>query len=393
MSSKNKFRLIGVMSGTSLDGIDLCYAEFWKDSQKQWRYSMPHIDSVDYDDDWKTKLDTAEHLSALEYIKLDRALGRKMGMHIRSFIDRNNLKVDFVCSHGHTIFHQPEIGITSQIGHGPAIARYSGCNVINDFRVSDLAFQGQGAPLVPIGDRLLFHEYHYRLNLGGIGNISFEVNNETIAFDTSPANMPLNYFMREIGKEFDEDGQMSRQGNINQQVLDELNQLSFYEDFEVKSLGKEWFVDTFLPIITKVERLEDRLATSVEHTAIQVGKVIEFASQKSKLHFGKEKLLITGGGAFNSHLIERIKAHCPDIEIVIPKKEIITHKEALLFAFLGCLRLKKEVNCLKSVTGATIDNCGGVIHYPFVKEEEESTPSLTDSDEMPSFNKIIGCGG
>lgn len=392
MSEKSKFRLIGVMSGTSLDGIDLCYAEFWKDSQKNWRYSMPFTDSIAYDDEWREKLNTAEHLSAFEYIKLDRSLGRKFGRYIRAFIDKNNLKVDFVCSHGHTIFHQPEIGITSQIGHGPEIARYSGCNVINDFRIADLAFQGQGAPLVPVGDRLLFHEYHYRLNLGGIANISFETNNETIAFDVSPANMPLNHFVREINLEFDNGGELAQKGHIDQNILDQLNNLPFYSSFEVKSLGKEWFIDTYLPLISKIEKLEDKLATSVEHTALQVANVINFASQKSKLHFGKEKLLITGGGAYNTFLIDRIKHHCKNIDAVIPEKEIITHKEALLFAFLGCLRLKKEVNCLKSVTGATIDNCGGVIHYPFIKQEIDTKPSITDSEDMPSFNKIIGCG-
>lgn len=392
MNNKNKFRLIGVMSGTSLDGIDLCYAEFWKDKQNHWRYTMSHIDSIDYDNHWRDSLNNAEHLSALEYIKLDRALGRKFGKHIRLFIDKNNLKVDYICSHGHTVFHQPEISITSQIGHGPEIARYSGCNVINDFRVSDLAFQGQGAPLVPIGDRLLFHEYNYRLNLGGIANISFEVNNETIAFDVAPANMPLNYFIREIGKEFDENGELAKTGIVNEKILKELNELPFYSNFEVKSLGKEWFIDKYLPIISKIEKMEDRLATSVEHTAIQIKNVIDVASKNSKLHFRKEKLLITGGGAFNSFLIDRIIFHNKNVEVILPEEDIITHKEALLFAFLGCLRLQKEINCLKSVTGASIDNCGGVIHHPFIKKKEVVNPSIIENDEIPSFNKILGCG-
>ncbi|AZQ62726.1 anhydro-N-acetylmuramic acid kinase [Flammeovirga pectinis] len=393
MSRPNKFRLIGIMSGTSLDGIDLCYAEFWKDSNRQWKYYMPYTESVDYTDEWRSKLDQAENLSALEYIQLDRALGKKLGQHAKSFIDKHNLKVDYVCSHGHTIFHQTEIGITSQIGGGAEIAAESKHNVINDFRIADVALGGQGAPLVPIGDRLLFHDYHYRLNLGGIANISYDVNSETIAFDVAPANMPLNYYMRTLGKEFDEDGKLSSTGKVNQEVYNKLNDLPFYETFQTKSLGKEWVFEHYMPLLNQIEKIEDRLATSIEHTAYQTARIIENATEKSKFHFGKSRLLITGGGAFNSFLVDRIKAHCTSTEVVIPSEKIINYKEALLFAFLGCLRLKKENNSLKSVTGASIDNCGGVIHHIFTKSPEIINSTEDIADEIPSFNKIIGCGG
>ncbi|NLR90807.1 anhydro-N-acetylmuramic acid kinase [Flammeovirga agarivorans] len=396
MSSKNKFRMIGIMSGTSLDGVDLCYAEFWKDRQKQWRYYMPYTSSHDWNEEWKQRLNTAEHLSAFEYIKLDRDLGKKLGQLAKCFIDEHQLKVDYVCSHGHTIFHQTEIGITSQIGGGPEIAAASQHNVINDFRVADVALGGQGAPLVPIGDRLLFNEYHYRLNLGGIGNISYEVDNETIAFDTCPANMPLNVYMRSIGKEYDDKGGMARRGNVQKNIFDALNKLDFYSSFGAKSLGKEWVEEHYLPILNQIDRLEDRLATSIEHTAYQVNQVIQNANNLSKIHFGKPKLLITGGGAYNDYLIDRIRSYCTTVEVVLPSEKIITHKEALLFAFLGCLRLNRENNCLKSVTAASQDNCGGVIHHIFVNQEQDlnkEKDQLIDTQEMPSFNKIIGCGG
>ncbi|MBB3700257.1 anhydro-N-acetylmuramic acid kinase [Flammeovirga yaeyamensis] len=395
MSKKNKFRLIGIMSGTSLDGVDLCYAEFWKDSKRQWQYYMPYVESYPYSEDWRIRLNTAEHLSAFEYIKLDRELGKKLGELAKCFIDKHNLKVDYVSSHGHTIFHQTDLGVTSQIGSGPEIAVASGHNVINDFRIGDVALGGQGAPLVPIGDRLLFSEYHYRLNLGGIGNISYEVDNETIAFDTSPANMPLNIYMRTLGKEYDDQGAMARRGFVRKEIFDALNNLPFYQTFEKKSLGKEWVEAQYLPLLDKIEKIEDRLATSIEHTAYQIKRIIDQAEQHSKIRFSKSKLLITGGGAFNDYMIERIRTYCSNVEVVLPNEKIINHKEALLFAFLGNLRIHKEVNCLKSVTGAKIDNIGGVVHYiyPDAKEESTSEDQFDENEERPNFNKIIGCGG
>ncbi|OHX64839.1 anhydro-N-acetylmuramic acid kinase [Flammeovirga pacifica] len=384
------------MSGTSLDGVDLCYAEFWKDSKRQWQYYMPYVESYPYSEEWRNRLNTAEHLSAFEYIQLDRDLGKKLGELAKCFIEKHQLKVDYVCSHGHTIFHQTKLGITSQIGAGPEIAVACGHNVINDFRVGDVALGGQGAPLVPIGDQLLFSQFHYRLNLGGIGNISYEVDNETIAFDTSPANMPLNIYMRTLGKEYDDQGAFARRGLVRKEIFDALNHLPFYQTFEKKSLGKEWVETHYLPLLNKIDKIEDRLATSIEHTAYQIKRIIDQAEVHSKIRFGKPKLLITGGGAFNDYMIERIRTYCSNIEVVLPNEKIINHKEALLFAFLGNLRLHKEINCLKSVTGAKSNSVGGIIHYlfPNSKEIDQNQNDINEEEDTPpDFNKIIGCGG
>ncbi|MEH0154225.1 anhydro-N-acetylmuramic acid kinase [Limibacter armeniacum] len=390
------YKVIGLMSGTSLDGLDLAYCEFRFENGK-WHYKMPFTETIEYDIRWRKNLESVEAQSALAYALLDMNLGRYIGNQIKEFIARHHLTVDFVSSHGHTIFHQPDIGLTAQIGSGAAIAAACGLPVINDFRAADVALGGQGAPLVPAGDRLLFEEFDFCLNLGGIANVSYEEEGKMAAFDICPANMPLNHFMRErLDKEYDENGEVARSGKVNQELFEAFNKLPFFSQEGPKSLGKEWVFEQMIVKLHHLPAVEDILATSIEHTAYQIGQHMNPIAEKR----GGAKMLCTGGGAFNTFLMERIRAHANGIEVVVPDEQTVSFKEALIFAFLGVLRLESEANCLSSVTGARIDNCGGAIHHPFPAKGNEHPSSDSDVDaegysplDSGSFNRLIGCGG
>jgi len=259
-----------------------------------------------------------------------------------------------VCSHGHTILHQPQNGFTLQIGNLPEISKLTQQKVVCDFRVQDVLLGGQGAPLVPIGDRILFSEYDYCMNLGGFSNVSFEENNTRIAFDISAVNTVLNFYANQLGLDYDDKGQISRTGNCNLDLLNELNALEFYQKKHPKSLGFEFVKEIILPIIECYPiSIEDKLLTYTEHIAIQIA----LALPKKK-----GSMLTTGGGAYNDFLIERIQFHLPEMSIIIPSKKILEFKEALIFALLGVLKMRGEVNALQSVTGAKYDHSSGVIY-------------------------------
>ncbi|MBN2235971.1 MAG: anhydro-N-acetylmuramic acid kinase, partial [Bacteroidales bacterium] len=195
------YQVIGIMSGTSLDGLDIAYCTFRK--EKDWKFEILLAETIDYPMGWITRLRNLPQSSASEYAKTHADYGHFIGKEIKKFIQKHQIDVDFISSHGHTIFHQPELGFTAQIGDGAAIAAETEISVINDFRSMDIAFKGQGAPLVPIGDRYLFSEFDFRLNLGGFANISFEKNGSTYAFDIAPANIALNHFANQIDLAFD----------------------------------------------------------------------------------------------------------------------------------------------------------------------------------------------
>lgn len=357
MEIKN-YKVIGVMSGTSLDGVDLAYCEFSKSDS--WSFRLLAGKTIAYDLSWKKKLQDAMLLKPLELEKLDYDFGIYLAELLNEFINENKIKADLISSHGHTIFHQPQKGITVQIGSGKKISELTKSTVVCDFRKGDVALGGQGAPLVPIGDRLLFGEMDYCLNLGGIANISFEKNGERLAFDVCGCNIVLNYLANELKKLFDEGGAIARGGKLNKALLNELNSIGYYEKSFPKSLGREDIDRDVLSLINKYELpIADKLNTFCTHIAIQIGKVVGNEVSNSKM-------LITGGGAFNEFLIEQIEAKC-NLKIVLPSRQIIDYKEAIIFAFLGVLRIRNENNCLKSVTGAERDSCGGDVFEPFNK--------------------------
>jgi anhydro-N-acetylmuramic acid kinase len=351
----NNYNVIGLMSGTSLDGLDIAYCHFEKNSDK-WKYQIIRACTIPYSAEWQDRLKSAERGSAMELTQTDHHYGQLLGKLTKSFIDDNHLGPEFIASHGHTVFHQPQNRLTLQIGSGAAIAAETGLPVVCDFRSMDVALGGQGAPLVPIGDRLLFPEYDYCLNLGGIANISNENCGRRIAFDICPANMVLNSLANQIDIPYDENGETARQGELNLQLLTKLNDLEYYQKNPPKSLGKEWVLSEFFPILELSEiPVKDKLMTVSGHIAYQISKAVQ--SSKNR------KMLVTGGGAFNTFLMEKIREQC-QLEIIIPDPDTVNFKEALIFAFLGVLRWRNEVNCLRSYTGASHDNSGGAVYLP-----------------------------
>lgn len=351
--NKNEIFAIGLMSGTSLDGVDLVYVKFLKNEYQY--FDIIHATTIAYSKEWKQLLQNGFHFSDKKLKDLDVIYGAYLGGLINDFLYNYKIKtIDFIASHGHTILHQPENGITLQIGSGKEIAKKTKHKVVCDFRTQDVTLGGQGAPLVPIGDEFLFSNYNFCLNLGGFSNISFKKDANRIAFDICPVNIVLNHYAQKINVEFDDSGKMAASGEINQELLAKLNALDFYEKEPPKSLGLEWVQEKIFPLIDAYElEIPNVLNTFVEHIAMQIGKVIQ----------NSNSVLITGGGAFNSFLIKRLKFYA-NVKIKQQSKELINYKEALIFAFLGLLKIDNQINCLKTVTGASKNHSSGVIFYP-----------------------------
>lgn len=348
------YHVIGLMSGTSLDGLDMAYCQIQKQNN-QWKAEILQAETVEYSLEMTEKLANLENESAQNYVKTDIELGNFFGVETHKFIVKNKLKVDFIASHGHTVFHQPEHRIYSQIGYGGEISAQTKLPVVCDFRGLDIAMGGQGAPLVPIGDKLLFSEYDFCLNLGGIANISFDYQGNRIAFDICLANMGLNDIAKKLGKNYDENGNLARSGEFEPKLFDQLNADNFYKTEPPKSLGKEWYLGSVQPILENFSAFEiNKLHTLCQHIAYQIGQITKTYGSKSS------KMLVTGGGAFNSFLMEKIQEET-EIQLIVPNHDLVSYKEALIFAFLGILRVRGEHNCLKKVTGTSYDHSGGVI--------------------------------
>lgn len=342
---------IGMMSGTSLDGLDLCYVKFFDDQH----FEILHAETLTYPNEIYEKLKSCYHWPAADLLAWDIEFGYYLGEMVNWFISQHQIeKLDFVASHGQTIFHQPDRNFTLQIGHGAAIRSKVDVPVICDFRTQDVILGGQGAPLVPIGDELLFGQFDSCLNLGGFSNISFKHKNKRIAFDICPVNLVLNHYAEKLGQKYDVDGDFARKGKIHEELLSNLNQLEYYQMNFPKSLGFESVEKIYLPIIENFSIcIEDKLKTFVAHIQFQIEKVLTENSIKS--------VLVSGGGARNKFLIESLNS-IQEINIIIPEEKIIDFKEALIFAFLGKLRFENKVNCLSSVTGAKHDHSSGVIY-------------------------------
>ena len=344
------------MSGTSLDGLDIAFCEFEKN--EKWKYGIIHAETINYNKEWKEKLSSAFKKSKKEISQLDTEFGKFIGEKVNLFMSKYKLKPDFISSHGHTVFHQPEKKFTLQIGNGREVSKICKLPVVCDFRSGDVAIGGQGAPLVPIADKLLFSHYTFCLNLGGIANISFDNKmNERVAFDICTVNIILNDLSNQLEKEFDNGGKIASKGKINNELLQQLNELPFYKLNPPKSLGREWIEKYFPPILDSFNiSIQDTLRTVVEHIAIQIAFAVNSESLTPN-----PRLLITGGGAYNKFLIWRISFHAK-CKIILPDDKTIQFKEAMAFAFLGVLRMRKEINILKSVTGAKQDSSGGKIY-------------------------------
>ena len=352
---KKTYNIIGLMSGTSLDGLDICYVKFNKGLE--WKYEILISETLTYDSEMKSDLKKAINFSSRDLDNLDNKYTFFLGEKINDFILKNRIKnLDAISSHGHTIFHKPEKGLTYQIGNLPELSKYTRNTVVCDFRSQDVEMGGQGAPLVPIGDELLFSKYDYCINLGGFSNISFKDNNQRIAFDICPTNIVLNYYSRSIGFDYDDRGELAELGELNIPLLNKLNSLDFYKKNYPKSLGYEWVTDEIIPLLSNSElELKSILRTFVEHIAIQITSALKKRNHK--------KGLWTGGGLYNSFLINRISKNL-NHQITYTDEKLINFKEAVIFAFLGILRLRDEINCLSSVTGALKDHSSGKIYFP-----------------------------
>ncbi|WP_248724102.1 anhydro-N-acetylmuramic acid kinase [Seonamhaeicola sp. ML3] len=352
---KSTYNVIGLMSGTSLDGIDLVYATF--SFKEKWSFKINDVENQSYNKHWKQDLGNLVNNTKEELKHIDEAYTAYLAKVINGFIKDNHIvDIDAVCSHGHTALHQPHLKLTYQIGNLPKLATLLNQLVVCDFRVQDVELGGQGAPLVPIGDKLLFSDYDYCINLGGFANISTEIDNERIAYDICPVNIVLNHYVKSIGLEYDDKGSLSASGDVNTVLLEALNELAFYKKPPPKSLGLEWVQENILPLIDKHERnLHNILRTFVEHIVIQIANSISGKPQSS--------VLITGGGAYHLFLMERIRELSGN-DIIVPSNEIVEFKEALIFGFLGVLKLRDEINCLQSVTGAAKSHSSGKVYMP-----------------------------
>lgn len=348
MNDNISYRVLGLMSGTSLDGVDLAICSFTKN--KNWHYKIEKSTTIKYSKYWLETLSNLHKKPEKIINEIDLKYGDLLSKLCNKFL--KNEKIDYISSHGHTIFHQPENNFTLQIGNGNVISKNTKKITINNFRNLDVSLKGQGAPLVPVGDKLLFRKYKYCVNLGGFANVSIKKNNKIIAFDICPVNIILNYFSNLKGRAYDINGCMAQKGNLVPDLLKKLNSLKFYSKKYPKSLSREWVEKNIMPLIKNDTMIEDVLHTLCEHIGIQIGKLLN-----------DKEALFTGGGVFNSYLLSRIKFYSKS-KIIIPDKRTIEFKEALIFAFLGVLRARGEVNCLQSVTGAIKDNCSGEINNP-----------------------------
>lgn len=372
MSNSKLYNVIGVMSGTSLDGIDMAYCQF-KEKEDKLTYSLIDFKHIPYDELWQNRLANAHLLSAFDLLELDKSYGSYLGYQVAKWVRDNDFQPDLIASHGHTVFHQPEKGVTYQIGDGNSMCDACGFPLANDFRSKDVCLGGQGAPLVPIGDQMLFGDFDACINLGGIANISYEINQIRFAFDICSANMGLNEVSNLLGVAFDKDGMFAASGNVCIEMLKELNALSFFNEKPPKTLGREWYAYHIRPILNKYSISSvDQLATLCEHISNQIAHVCNEQNIK--------RVLFTGGGARNTHLMSRIKEQI-NANVIVPDSNIIDFKEAIVFALLGLLRLQNKVNCLSSVTGARQDHCSGQLHYPELSQKiklEKEFSSLSE---------------
>lgn len=346
-------RVVGLMSGTSLDGLDIALCQF-KKHETGFSFEIQQAETIQYPAQIAQGLSRCHTWEALPFVDFHREYGHFLGQSVRHFLETNDLQADLVASHGHTIFHNPALGRNFQLGDAAALAVSSKLTTVADFRSQDICLGGQGAPLVPVGDDLLFGEYRYRLNLGGFSNISYRNEQGLQAYDVSPFNLVLNFLAARLGYAYDDKGSIASTGHVHPELLNRLNELPFYRLHGPKSLGREWLETSVFPLIEQAKvSIQDALCTFVEHAAIQTGRCLAGNSDDS--------VLITGGGAYNQYFIERLKAHT-SVKIILPEDKLINFKEALVFAFLGFLRMNHLPNVYHSVTGAIQDSISGSVY-------------------------------
>ena len=370
--AKKTYKAIGLMSGSSLDGLDIAFCEFQIEDKNIVNWQLLLAETIPFSEKWQGRLLHLPQQDALVYAKSHAYLGHYFGELVNDFLERHQVEPDFIASHGHTIFHHPEKRMTAQIGDGAALAATTGYPVIADFRTQDIALEGEGTPLAPMADKFLFQGYDFYMNIGGIANISCNANGKMIAFDISGANQILNGLAHLMDMDYDEGGQVAATGEIENELLEELNELPYFSQIYPKSLDNQWVVNNLLKSYLEYEApINNRLRTACEQLAVQTVLSIEQIIKKENLQKKQYKMLVSGGGVLNAFLMENIRAVCNEkieLEIVIPEKEIIEFKEAALMALLGVLRVENIPNCMASVTGAKRDTIGGAIYQGYKKK-------------------------
>lgn len=359
------YRVIGIMSGSSLDGLDIAFVQF-EETGGKWSWHIEAADCKPYPEAWRTRLAGATELSAREYMLLHSEYGHYIGREVRRFMEENELsyRVSLIASHGHTTFHMPP-HMTGQIGCGAAIAAETGLPVVTDLRALDVALGGQGAPIVPMGEKLLFPGERFLVNIGGIANLSVATPGGYVAFDTSPANRLLNLLVAPLGLEYDEDGRIAASGQIDHGVLQQLKSLPYHGETYPKSLPNQFGTDLVMPILSKSgSGRADALRTAVEYIAWAVSSGVTAVIAQTGLPVPDgSRLLVTGGGALNSFLVSRIDALLQPMGLSAVAADPVTamYKEALIMGLLGVLRWREESTTLSTVTGATRDSIGGAL--------------------------------
>ena len=341
------------MSGTSVDGLDLVYVHFEK--KEKWNYKILNSITYQYSKEWLVRLKSSLSLSKSDLVKLDQEYTLLLSKQILRFVNEFSINdIDAVSSHGHTVFHDPNNKFTYQIGNLPQISKEIEQKVVCNFRQQDVSLGGQGAPLVPVGEKYLFGEYDSCINLGGFANISKTLDKKLIAYDICPVNTVLNYLSNKINLDFDKDGEISKNGSLIEDLYSRLNKLDYYNNNHPKSLGIEWVNSTIIPVLNQYpNQVVDLLHTYNYHIAEQVSKNI----------INEKNILVTGGGAKNKFLIDLINKKLNN-NVVIPDDTLIDYKEAIIFGFLGVLKLLNINNCYSSVTGSSKDHCSGEIFLP-----------------------------
>jgi anhydro-N-acetylmuramic acid kinase len=355
------YRVIGLMSGTSLDGLDMAYCELTY-ADDRWQFAIPVAETRPYNEVWRHTLSRITEVSGEALILADQQLGTWMGQAVKEFMDQHTLDPQLVAAHGHTVFHQPERGLTYQMGNGFALQAACQQPVVMNFRNYDVALGGQGAPLVPVGDHLLFGDYDFCLNLGGIANVTTELHGRRVAYDIGVANMVSNYFVQQEGHAYDDNGKLAARGQVDQSLVDHFNGLNYYAAPFPKSLGYEWVRDHLIrPLEASSLTLTDRLATVTQHATQQIARDLwQLLDEKKQT---AARVLVTGGGAFNGYFMQCLRRYSGEaVTYVIPDAQLVSFKEALVFALLGVLRVRGEINCLASVTGAAHDHSAGVVY-------------------------------
>lgn len=355
MDEKSWRYVCGIMSGTSLDGLDIALCAIRR-QDNHWGFRIISATTIEYPDTWKQRLPRLIGVSGEELAQLHTEFGTFIGEACANFLEKEGLPCEFISSHGHTVHHRPDTGFTFQLGDGAAIAAASGFPVVCDFRSGDVALGGQGAPLVPVGDELLFPKYSACLNLGGFANISFRESGRRVAFDICPLNKALNHYSKILGHEYDDGGRIAASGKLIPELLQKLDALPFYQISGPRSLGEEWLNECFYPVLSGFEdRIPDLLRTLSEHMANQLKRPLD--------HISPGMVLVSGGGAYNSFLLSLLREKTA-ASLHIPDNNLVDFKEALVFAFLGLLRMEEKVNVLSSVTGASRDHSSGAVYLP-----------------------------